>query len=210
VSTSGNRAVDMLITYRLLKLLIVPFEKQDAFKYGIIDKTGKVLKKYSTISRPEEQKSYTWLHRFIFNVKRILGKVGLGGRLGTLAAALGMLLKEGDDVSLRFEDKYGDRLPPLYSKLRPYKKIIESAIVSYCKHEKMWEEILEQDRNLPPIVNTIEEEFIKCPEEKIAGNYFGCDVYYNHRLNSTQCPRDDGLIKTTMVVGEKRRDITYK
>ena len=111
----------MLITYRLLKLLIVPFEKQDAFKYGIIDKTGKVLKKYSTISRPEEQKSYTWLHRFIFNVKRILGKVGLGGRLGTLAAALGMLLKEGDDVSLRFEDKYGDRLPPLYSKLRPYK-----------------------------------------------------------------------------------------
>lgn len=210
MSTSGNRAVDMLITYRLLKLLVVPFEKQDAFKYGIIDKNGRVLKKYSTISKTEEKKSYTWLHRFVFNVKRILGRVGLGGRLGTLAAALGILLKEGDDVSLRFDDKYGDRLSPLYSKLRPHKKIIESAIISYCKHEKIWEEILEQDRNLPLLVEKIEEQFIECPEEKLAGNYFGCDVYYNHTLNSTKCPRDDGLVKTTMTTGEKRRDITYR
>ena len=42
LGTSGNRAVDMLITYRVLRILTTPFEKQDAFKYGIIDKTGKV------------------------------------------------------------------------------------------------------------------------------------------------------------------------
>ena len=76
--------------------------------------------------------------------------------------------------------------------------------------EKIWEEILEQDRNLPLLVEKIEEQFIECPEEKLAGNYFGCDVYYNHTLNSTKCPRDDGLIKTTMMIGEKRRDITYR
>ena len=29
----ANRAVDLVITYRLIKLLITPFEKQDAFKY---------------------------------------------------------------------------------------------------------------------------------------------------------------------------------
>ena len=33
MATSGNRAIDMLITYRVLKILTTPFEKQDAFKY---------------------------------------------------------------------------------------------------------------------------------------------------------------------------------
>ena len=36
----ANRAVDLVITYRVIKLLVTPFEKQDAFKYGIIDKNG--------------------------------------------------------------------------------------------------------------------------------------------------------------------------
>ena len=34
----ANRAVDLVITYRVVKLLATPFEKQEAFKYGIIDK----------------------------------------------------------------------------------------------------------------------------------------------------------------------------
>ena len=41
----ASRAVDALITYRIVKLLTTPFERQEAFKYGIIDKDGKVLKK---------------------------------------------------------------------------------------------------------------------------------------------------------------------
>ena len=35
MATSGNRAIDMLITYRIMKILVTPFESQDAFKYGI-------------------------------------------------------------------------------------------------------------------------------------------------------------------------------
>ena len=38
-----NRAIDLFVTYRFLRLLTTPFEKQDAFKYGIIDKEGKVI-----------------------------------------------------------------------------------------------------------------------------------------------------------------------
>ena len=45
----ANRAIDLLITYRVIKLLVTPFEKQEAFKTGIIDKNGKVLKKYRTL-----------------------------------------------------------------------------------------------------------------------------------------------------------------
>ena len=36
----ASRAVDMLITYRVVKLLVMPWEKQEAFKRGIIDKKG--------------------------------------------------------------------------------------------------------------------------------------------------------------------------
>ena len=34
------------------------------------------------------------LHRFVFNLKRILQKVGLGSRLGSFAVALILLIKE--------------------------------------------------------------------------------------------------------------------
>ena len=90
----ANRAVDLIITYRVIKLLITPFNRQEAYKYGIIDDKGKVLRKFRTLQKPEEKKAYTLLHRFVFNLKRILQKVGLGGRLGTFAVALATLLRE--------------------------------------------------------------------------------------------------------------------
>ena len=39
----ASRAIDALISYRIIKLLVTPFDRQEAFKYGIIDKDGKVL-----------------------------------------------------------------------------------------------------------------------------------------------------------------------
>ena len=92
----ANRAVDLVITYRVIKLLVTPFEKQEAFKYGIIDKDGKVLRKYRTLKTTAEKKSYTILHRFVFNLKRILARAGLGGKLGTFAVALALLLYKVD------------------------------------------------------------------------------------------------------------------
>ena len=110
----ANRAVDLVITYRVIKLLVTPFEKQEAFKQGIIDKDGNVLKKYKTLKTRAEKKSYTILHRFIFNLKRILKRVGLGGKLGTFAVALATLLREDK----RYEE---------------HKSLIESAVISYLK-----------------------------------------------------------------------------
>jgi hypothetical protein len=55
----ANRAVDLVITYRVIKLLVTPFNRQEAFKYGIIDKDGKVLRKYRTLKTTAEKKSYT-------------------------------------------------------------------------------------------------------------------------------------------------------
>ena len=92
----ANRPVDLLIAYRVIKMLVTPFDKQPAFKYGIIDKNGKVLKKYNTIKGTNEKRSYTILHRFVFNLKRILAKVGIRGKLGSFAVAAALLLKENN------------------------------------------------------------------------------------------------------------------
>ena len=40
-----GRAIDLLITYRVIKLLVTPWNKHEAYKYGIIDDNGKVLRK---------------------------------------------------------------------------------------------------------------------------------------------------------------------
>ena len=46
-----GRAIDLFVTYRFLKLLTTPFEKVDAYKFGIIDKQGKRIKKPNCLRR---------------------------------------------------------------------------------------------------------------------------------------------------------------
>ena len=144
----ANRAVDLIITYRVIKLLVTPFNKQEAYKYGIIDDKGKVLRKFKTLQKSEEKKSYTVLHRFVFNLKRILQKVGLGGRLGSFAVALGLLIKEDKSYE-------------------PYKQIIESAVVTYLKQTDQYDNLLNEEGEVP----TFE------PEQDVFCNCFGIDVY---------------------------------
>ena len=89
-----SRAVDLFVTYRFLKLLVTPWNKQEAFKLGIIDKNGKSLKKARDLGKEEERASFTLLHRLVFNCKRIMGKIPfVRSQLGTYATAL-FLLKE--------------------------------------------------------------------------------------------------------------------
>ena len=38
-------AIDLFVAYRFLRILTTPWEDQDAFKLGIIDKDGKLLRK---------------------------------------------------------------------------------------------------------------------------------------------------------------------
>ena len=136
----ANRAVDLVITYRVFKLLITPFEKQEAFKYGIIDREGKVLRKYRTLKTTAEKKSYTILHRFVFNLKRILKRVGLGGKLGTFAVALATLLRE--------DKRYIE-----------HKDLIESAVISYLKDTNQYENILNEQGE---VLSTEEQPIMNC------------------------------------------------
>jgi len=106
-----SRVIDGLIAYRVLKLLVTPFNKTKAFKLGIIDDKGKVLIKSRQIgNHPNAQKqgkememrnAYTLLIRFVFNLKRLLSKVGVRGALGSATAAAIAFFKEeaGEQLS---------------------------------------------------------------------------------------------------------------
>ena len=87
-------AIDLFVAYRFLRILTTPWEDQDAFKLGIIDKDGKLLRKKNTLKTTEEKQSFTLLHRLVFNLKRILHKIpGVRTKIGTYATAL-FLLKQ--------------------------------------------------------------------------------------------------------------------
>lgn len=87
--------LDLIILYRIIKILATPWKEQEAYKLGIIDGRGKVLRSYSTLSTSEERSSFTLLHRFIFNLKRLIELVPGGkSKIGTYAAALFLLREE--------------------------------------------------------------------------------------------------------------------
>ena len=99
-----GRVIDALIAYRVLKLLVTPFNRSKAFKLGIIDDKGKVLIKSKDLPNSGPQReAYTLLIRFVFNLKKLLGKVGIRGPLGTSAAAALAFFKEENGQNLEVE-----------------------------------------------------------------------------------------------------------
>jgi len=142
----ASRAIDFLITYRIVKLLVTPFDKQEAFATGIIDDKGNVLKKYRDLRTEKERKSYTLLHRFVFNLKRILQRVGLGSKLGSLGVALALMIKEDRSYA-------------------QHKTLIEQTVIKYLKDNNLYEDILNESREIPDIE---EEPYMVC---------FGVSVY---------------------------------
>ena len=131
----ASRAIDFLITYRVIKLLSTPFDKQEDFATGIIDKDGKVLKKNKDLKTEKEKNSYTTLHRFIFNLKRILAKVGISGSLASFGVALALLLKENEEMI-------------------KHKSLIESSIITYLKETNQYDKLLNDVR----VINESNEE----------------------------------------------------
>ena len=116
-----GRAIDLFVTYRFIKLLVTPFEKTAAYKLGIVDKTGHRIippkpatgpwnKTPAPLTTIEQKNAYTVLHKLVFNIKKLFGKVpGLRTKLGTYAAALFLLkdtFKESVDDPNVFEKEF--------------------------------------------------------------------------------------------------------
>ena len=129
----ASRGVDLLIAYRVIKLLVTPFNRSPAFKQGIIDKDGKVLRPYKTLKATADKQAYTMLHRFVFNLKRILAKVGIRGALGSFAVATALLLRENKHLD---------------------KTLIESTVIKWLKETNQYDDFLAEHREIPDINDT--------------------------------------------------------
>ena len=148
---AGGYSKEKEISIKTAKSVLSELNKDKKYILKVVNPDGqfiKVLRKFKTLQKSEEKKSYTVLHRFVFNLKRILQKVGLGGRLGSFAVALGLLIKEDKSYE-------------------PYKQIIESAIVTYLKETDQYNNLLNEEGEVP----TFE------PEQDVFCNCFGIDVY---------------------------------
>jgi hypothetical protein len=172
-----GRAIDLLITYRIVKLLVTPWKEQAAYKYGIIDDNGKLLRRGKDLRTAKEKDSYTILHRFVFNLKRLLGMLPGGKtKFASYATALALLLKENKDINAIEVEK------------ALYKHLVENKLIAH--NDDMKESVgfdylpegrytmidnLEDLEGLPTaevgdIVYTIESQ-------KPFDNYFGVNLY---------------------------------
>ena len=82
------------------------------------------------------------LHKFVFNLKRLLAKAGIRGALGSFVVATALLLKENKE----------------YFK---YKDTIESTIITYLKENNLYEDILNESREIPEF-DTDDKFFCTC------------------------------------------------
>ena len=110
IKTIGN----IYFVYQFLKKLVTPFKKTDAFKLGIVDEKGKILKRRRDLETDDEKDAYTLSDTLIWNLKKLIGKIPGGKtRIASYAAAL-FLIKEqsggykvtDEELELQFFDQF--------------------------------------------------------------------------------------------------------
>ena len=115
VATIGN----IYFVYQFLKKLVTPFEKTEAFKLGIIDKDGKILKKRRDLETKEEKSAYNLSDTLVWNLKKILGKIPLGkSKLASYAAALYLIKEQGNGKILVDEKELEKQFFDYFEKLQ--------------------------------------------------------------------------------------------
>jgi len=99
--------LDIYVIYKFIRILATPFKETDAYKLGIIDEKGKILRKRKDLTTKEEKKANTVLHTLVWKLKRVLDKIPfVRSKLGSFAAALWLIKEEtGVDQKL-LEDSF--------------------------------------------------------------------------------------------------------
>lgn len=84
--------IDLWLVYSFIRRLVTPFEEWDAYKLGIIDERGNVLKKRRELRRKEEKDAFKVFDVLVLNLKKLLEKLPAGQtRLASYAAALWLI-----------------------------------------------------------------------------------------------------------------------
>lgn len=175
------RTGDFVYAVRFLRLLTTKWENTGAFKAGIIDKDGNVLRKAETA---EDKNVYNVFHKLVFNIKKLINKIPFIGKatLTSYAAAL-YLIKEHTGMS----DK-------------KIKKILEEAIGTQLEVEdNRWN--LNENRNLMDGIYVLNKDIanpqtgdliafkgsrIKVYENNKVGSICGVDIFEAYHMKTKQ------------------------
>jgi len=91
--------VDLFMVYQFIRRLATPFNEWEAYKLGIIDAEGNVLKKRRDLKTVKERDAFGIFDVMILNLKKLLAKVPGGStRIGSYIAAL-WLIREWNHFS---------------------------------------------------------------------------------------------------------------
>ena len=198
-----GRAIDLFVTYRFIKWLVTPFEKTEAFKLGIIDKDGARIMpapvggvrqiRPEPLRTTEEKNAYTILHKLVFNIKKIFGKVpGLRTKLGTYAAAL-FLLKD------TFKEEVED--PDMFEK--EFMKYVKEQ--GYEIDDSISEEVIGFGEVLPKGEYVLVNDILNKEEEELTAKKGDKVIAFED-----EAPVDTVLgIEIFSVVHEKSKEVIY-
>ena len=68
-----SSVVDLLISYKFTQILATPWNEMAAYKLGIIDASGKILKPRASLKTVEEKKAYpSMFYTLAWNIKRLI------------------------------------------------------------------------------------------------------------------------------------------
>ena len=89
--------VDLFLVYEFVKRLATPFNEWAAYKLGIIDERGNILKKAADRKMVKERRAFGKFDLLVLKLKKLMETVPLGQkRLASYAAAL-YLVKESHE-----------------------------------------------------------------------------------------------------------------
>jgi hypothetical protein len=99
--------VDLYVVYRILRRLTQPFTEWEAYKLGVIDAEGNILKKSSERRLRAEMESLTTFDVLMIKLKKLLATVPGGKtRLASYAAALWLIKEEKNLTEENIEEEY--------------------------------------------------------------------------------------------------------
>ena len=133
-----SRVVDNLIAYRVLSLLVKPFKETDAYKLGIIDDKGVNLIKAKNFTSPDQKDAYSYLHRLVFNLKKLLNKLPGGeSYLKNLVAAFFLIKESYSNGTVTIDEQ----------KLHKIIKLQEDGVV-FAEEQLIVEEFVQLDEDV--------------------------------------------------------------
>jgi len=184
-----TRTTDTVYAFRFLRLLTTPWSKTGAFKMGLIDANGNVLRKPET---SEEKSKYNIFHKLVFNIKRMLNVLPFGKTtIASYLAAL-YLIKEKTGVS----DRALAKILKETTGVDPRLMSLEESFWYLTEDGKLRAGTYTLARDLPLSMTgdmlALKKTAVKIAENSVpVGNIFGVNVY-----SATHCKTGQKVLIT--------------